>query len=477
VVRHPCVGTPLLPCHHSMPVAKRAVQAVWGRTHPFVQAVCKLNPHRSPLDCESHAMQLLRRRRVVKVMDMVDDQDLDEEERRGMQRVDWGRQALLGEQVEEHGLAESVSPKHMKEEWGAITNGTELLTEDQLNTLKADKMISLIQAQFPNLNYLDASELWAKVSSTLSKKDGPKPRSQIHSDLTLNVTRRNIDDSTDDDITFDFAQLLARVDKHWIVRTNEAMNSGLAQGGWLDQKKLLQNVLVKLWKLPEHEIRYVADPYRLYHHLLEDYLTEEGRKQSQPKDAADRQPAVRDGHVAVDNAQAGAGPEAPVQVAYCPGSRKRAKAAVKLLPSISARDQFLDIVKGVSGLDLMYRPSLEALPRPNAEDQLGGQVVVNYKPIVDYFKQPRHLEQILLPFDVAGLDYRQWYVEVKTYGGNLGSQAEAVRLGLARCIAELLPECRERLEQGELLRRDLREVLPKLSGRTKHRKGHQWRKR
>ena len=41
-------------------------------------------------------------------------------------------------------------------------------------------MVSLIQAQFPHLDYFSATELWHKISATLRTDEGRQPQDQLH---------------------------------------------------------------------------------------------------------------------------------------------------------------------------------------------------------------------------------------------------------------------------------------------------------
>ena len=59
----------------------------------------------------------------------------------------------------------------------------------------------------------------------------------------------------------------------------------------------------------------------------------------------------------------------------------------------------------------------------------------------------------------------------------MSSQAQAVRLGLARALVRLQPETQRQLKAAGLLRRDPRVVERKKPGRKKARKKRQWVKR
>jgi small subunit ribosomal protein S9 len=68
-------------------------------------------------------------------------------------------------------------------------------------------------------------------------------------------------------------------------------------------------------------------------------------------------------------------------------------------------------------------------------------------------------------------------VTVKTKGGGLRGQADAIKLGLARALVKLNPDWRARLKKALLLRRDSRKVERKKYGLKKARRAPQWSKR
>jgi small subunit ribosomal protein S9 len=105
-----------------------------------------------------------------------------------------------------------------------------------------------------------------------------------------------------------------------------------------------------------------------------------------------------------------------------------------------------------------------------------GKVVVNGRPIEQYFpilthrvvaKEALRLTQTEEVYDVdATLD-----------GGGTSGQAGAVRLGIARALIALDPECRGVLKKAGLLTRDAREKERRKYGLKKARKAPQYSKR
>lgn len=68
-------------------------------------------------------------------------------------------------------------------------------------------------------------------------------------------------------------------------------------------------------------------------------------------------------------------------------------------------------------------------------------------------------------------------VSIKVKGGGVHSQAEAVRLGIARALIVFNPEFRKRLKKAGFLTRDPRAVERKKFGLKKARRAPQWQKR
>ena len=66
---------------------------------------------------------------------------------------------------------------------------------------------------------------------------------------------------------------------------------------------------------------------------------------------------------------------------------------------------------------------------------------------------------------------------VKVKGGGVSSQAEAIRLGIARALVKFNAEFKKRLRNAGYITRDARIVERKKYGFRKARRGRQWRKR
>jgi len=105
-----------------------------------------------------------------------------------------------------------------------------------------------------------------------------------------------------------------------------------------------------------------------------------------------------------------------------------------------------------------------------------GRVLVNEKPVEEYFPRPRDVYHLLEPLKVTGyqgaLD-----VTVLVKGGGVSGQAGAVRHGLARALLLLNPELRPVLRKYGLLTRDPRMKERKKPGLKRARKAPQYTKR
>jgi len=105
-----------------------------------------------------------------------------------------------------------------------------------------------------------------------------------------------------------------------------------------------------------------------------------------------------------------------------------------------------------------------------------GRVMINRKPVEEYFPTERHRFLALEPLRTANIGDSYDIDATVTGGGNTG-QAGAVRLGVARAIVALDPELRATLKQEGMLTRDARKKESKKYGLKKARKAPQYSKR
>ena len=106
-----------------------------------------------------------------------------------------------------------------------------------------------------------------------------------------------------------------------------------------------------------------------------------------------------------------------------------------------------------------------------------GSIVINDRPMEEYFKEGTLQYIVNQPFEVTGTT-GQFDVKVTLVGGGTKGQAEAVRLGIARALCEVDKEAyRPALKAAGFLTRDAREVERKKPGQPGARKRFQFSKR
>ncbi len=105
-----------------------------------------------------------------------------------------------------------------------------------------------------------------------------------------------------------------------------------------------------------------------------------------------------------------------------------------------------------------------------------GVVTINKRPIDEYFPSATHRMIITEPLRLV--EKSDIYdVDTTMDGGGISGQAGALRLGIARALAELDPELRLPLKRAGFLTRDSREKESKKYGLKKARKAPQYSKR
>jgi small subunit ribosomal protein S9 len=107
-----------------------------------------------------------------------------------------------------------------------------------------------------------------------------------------------------------------------------------------------------------------------------------------------------------------------------------------------------------------------------------GEIVINDKPAVEYFDASKfNLAELTKPFNALELDPEKYRVSAKVAGGGHASQADAIRLGIAKALVVLNEDYRGTLRRAELLGRDPREKERKKFGLKGARKQRQFTKR
>ncbi len=105
-----------------------------------------------------------------------------------------------------------------------------------------------------------------------------------------------------------------------------------------------------------------------------------------------------------------------------------------------------------------------------------GVITVNKRPIENYFPSETHRMIVTEPMRLTTTN-ETYDVDATMDGGGTSGQAGALRLGIARALAELDPEQRVPLKRAGLLTRDAREKESKKYGLKKARKAPQYSKR
>ncbi len=105
-----------------------------------------------------------------------------------------------------------------------------------------------------------------------------------------------------------------------------------------------------------------------------------------------------------------------------------------------------------------------------------GDILINRRPVEDYFKVETRRQALLSPFEVTGTT-GQFDLLVNVQGGGLTGQSEAIRLGTSRALVLADEQHRKPLRDAGFLTRDPRMVERKKYGRPKARKRFQFSKR
>ena len=113
--------------------------------------------------------------------------------------------------------------------------------------------------------------------------------------------------------------------------------------------------------------------------------------------------------------------------------------------------------------------------RPSAEDATA-TITINGRDVEDFFPNPTHRMILSEPLRLTQLE-ESYDVDVTMHGGGVTGQAGALRLAIARALAELDPELRDSLKKAGFLTRDAREKESKKYGLKKARKAPQYSKR
>lgn len=105
-----------------------------------------------------------------------------------------------------------------------------------------------------------------------------------------------------------------------------------------------------------------------------------------------------------------------------------------------------------------------------------GTIIVNGRPVDAYFPSATHRMVLTEPLRLVE-KAEDYDIHASLDGGGVSGQAGALRLGIARALADLEPELRVTLKRAGFLTRDPREKEQKKYGLKKARKAPQYSKR
>ncbi|MFA5388283.1 MAG: 30S ribosomal protein S9 [Candidatus Omnitrophota bacterium] len=105
-----------------------------------------------------------------------------------------------------------------------------------------------------------------------------------------------------------------------------------------------------------------------------------------------------------------------------------------------------------------------------------GEIVINKKPLEEYFERPTLKMIIMQPIQAANIG-NKYNIIATVVGGGKSGQAGALRHGISRAIALTSEEMRVLLRKKGFLTRDPRKRERKKYGQKGARKRFQWTKR
>ena len=105
-----------------------------------------------------------------------------------------------------------------------------------------------------------------------------------------------------------------------------------------------------------------------------------------------------------------------------------------------------------------------------------GSIVVNEKPLEQYFVRGKDVIALMGPLQATATEHR-FNISIKVKGGGITGQAGAVQLGIARALLKVDPDLRPILRKGGFLTRDARVKERKKPGLRRARKAPQYTKR
>ena len=104
-------------------------------------------------------------------------------------------------------------------------------------------------------------------------------------------------------------------------------------------------------------------------------------------------------------------------------------------------------------------------------------ITVNGKSLEEYFQNLGHQKDVMSVLETKDAGIEHYTISAKVLGGGISSQAEAIRLGIARALVKEKSDRRSPLKAEGFLKRDPRSVERKKFGLRKARKRPAWSKR
>jgi small subunit ribosomal protein S9 len=104
-------------------------------------------------------------------------------------------------------------------------------------------------------------------------------------------------------------------------------------------------------------------------------------------------------------------------------------------------------------------------------------ITVNDKDLSSYFPHEALQKDVQSVLETKDAGIETYTITAKVLGGGISSQAEAIRLGIARALVKEKAARRSPLKKAGFLKRDPRSVERKKFGLLKARKRPQWSKR
>ena len=105
-----------------------------------------------------------------------------------------------------------------------------------------------------------------------------------------------------------------------------------------------------------------------------------------------------------------------------------------------------------------------------------GMITVNGIDVKEYFPRGTHRDHLIAPMEAVGV-VNKYDVEVTAKGGGKTGQSGAIRMGIARALAQVDEAMKTTLSRGGFLTRDPRMVERKKYGKAKARRSFQFSKR